>query len=112
MQMSAIFNELVTDLDGELAHLVREELLRGWHVKKVMSAMETQRIKAAVDQVEHCTVEGLGQHDMSVPVEAYFAWDHKEKGCWKDRAFRDWYKRANPQVAIPYTPRNTTLVIP
>jgi hypothetical protein len=112
MQMSTAYSPLVDDLGDELAHLVREELLRGWHVQKVMSSIEAQRIKQATDRIEHCTVDGLGQHEMSVPVDAYFAWDHKEPGCWKDKAFRDRYKKMNPEVVVPYTPRNTTILVP
>lgn len=108
-----IFGALVADMDDELAHLVKEELQRGWHVQKVMSAMETARLRAANDRIEHCTVEGLGQHVMDVPTDAYFAWKHHlGDNCWADKDFQRWFKKQNPETVVPYTPRATTVLVP
>lgn len=111
--MSAeIFADLVGDMDDELAHLVKEELLTGWSARQVLAAVEAQKAKQLNDQIEHCTVDGLGQHVMDVPAEAYFAWKQKlGDGCWADRSFRDWFKKRNPEVAVNYTPRKTTVLI-
>jgi hypothetical protein len=111
--MSAeIFGDLVADMDDELAHLVKEELLTGWSAQKALTAIEAQKAKAISDQIEHCSVDGLGQHVMDVPAEAYFAWKQKlGNDCWSDRSFRDWFKKRNPEVVVNYTPRKTTVLI-
>jgi hypothetical protein len=108
-----IFGDLVADMDDELAHLVKQELQTGWRAQQVMAAIEATRVKQLNDQIEHCTVEGLGQHVMDVPADAYFAWKrHLGDDCWADRGFRDWFKKHNPETAVNYTPRNTTILVP
>lgn len=108
----AIFSDLVADLGEEMSFLVAEELQRGWQADKVLAAVDAAKAKQLNDQLEHCTVEGLGQHIMDVPADAYFAWKkHLGDGCWADRGFRDWFKKHNPETAVNYTPRKTTVLI-
>lgn len=112
--MSAeLFGGLVADMDSELAQLVRDELKTGWHAQQVMAGIEATRAKQLNDQIEHCTVDGLGQHVMDVPADAYFAWqNHLGRDCWGDKDFRSWFLKKNPQCAVNYTPRNPTVLVP
>jgi hypothetical protein len=49
---------------------------------------------------------------MDVPADAYFAWQkHLGDGCWSDKTFRHWFLKRNPECAIKYTPRKTTVLI-
>ncbi len=111
--MSAeLFSDLVADLGEEMSFLVAEELQRGWQADKVLAAVEAAKVKQVNDRIEHCTVEGLGQHVMDVPADAYFAWKrHLGDGCWGDRSFRDWFKKHNPETVVNYTPRKTTVLV-
>jgi hypothetical protein len=107
-----IFSDLVGDMDDELAHLVKEELQTGWRAQQVMAAIDARKAKQVNDQLEHCTVDGIGQHVMDVPADAYFAWQkHLGDGCWSDKTFRHWFLKRNPECAIKYTPRKTTVLI-
>jgi hypothetical protein len=106
-----IWSSIVAGLDDEMAHLVKEEMLRGWHVKGALAAIEQRRIKQACDQIEQCSVEGLGQHTMSIDPDVYFAWETLEPGCWADKQWRDDFKKRHPETAVQYTPRNTTVLV-
>lgn len=108
-----IFADLVGDMDDELAHLVTKELQTGWHAQQVMAAIDAKKAKQVNDQLEHCTVDGIGQHVMDVPADAYFAWQqHLGRDCWGDKDFRSWFLKKNPQCAVNYTPRNPTVLVP
>lgn len=111
--MSAeLFSDLVADLGEEMSFLVAEELQRGWQAQKALAAIEATKVAQVNNQLEHCTVDGLGQHIMDVPADAYFAWKkHLGEDCWSDRGFRDWFKKHNPETAVNYTPRKTTVLI-
>ena len=108
--MSELFTDLVGDLDAEMADMVRDELQSGWNHQKVLASLEIERCKAASDRIASHSVEGLGQHMMDVPADAYFAWKQKEGDCWSDRGFRDWFKKHNPATQVAYTPRRTTIL--
>jgi hypothetical protein len=106
-----LWSELVTDLGDEMAHMVKEELVKGWNAEAVLAATRQQRIAAANARLEHCAIEGIGQHDMSIDADAYYSWAIAEPGCWSDKAFRRWFKKRNPETAVHYTPRNTTVLL-
>jgi hypothetical protein len=105
-------SELESDL-GDLAPLVTEDLRVGWHAKMVTSEMRQRRIKAASDRLAEArrSVEGLGQHTMSIDFDSYMYWDRELPGCWKDKAFREEFAKANPHVRVQST-STTTVVNP
>lgn len=103
--MSNIWSEFVADLGDEMAALVRDELVAGWHAKAALAATRQARIKEATDRIEHCSIEGIGQHTMSVDADVYHAWEAAEPGCWKDKGFRDDFKKRFPETAVNYTAR-------
>ena len=107
-----LWSTLVTDLGDDLAHLVKEELLRGWHTEAVLAATRQRRIAEANARLEHCAIEGVGQHTMSVDADVYHSWNAAERGCWTDKGFRDWFKKQHPETAVAYTPRATTILRP
>jgi hypothetical protein len=108
-----IYSDLVADLGEEMSFLVAEELQRGWQAQKALAAVEVAKVAQVNNQIEHCTVEGLGQHVMDIPADAYFAWKkHLGDDCWKDKGFRRWFKKQNPETAVAYTSRNTTIIVP
>lgn len=108
-----IYSDLVADLGEEMSFLVSEELQRGWQAQKALAAVEVAKVAQVNNQIEHCTVEGLGQHVMDIPADAYFAWKkHLGDDCWKDKGFRRWFKKQNPETAVAYTSRNTTIIVP
>lgn len=107
-----IYSDLVADLGEEMSFLVAEELQRGWQAQKALAAVEAAKVAQVNHQIEHCTVEGLGQHVMDIPADAYFAWKkHLGDDCWQDKGFRHWFKKQNPETAVPYTARKTTVLI-
>lgn len=103
-KMSALADELESDL-GDLAPLVTEELRTGWHASMVMAEMRQQRIKQASDFLADArrTVDGIGQHTMSVDFDSYMYWNNQIPGCWKDKGFREEFKKANPHTAVKTT---------
>ena len=109
--MSALADELESDL-GDLAPLVTEELRTGWHASMVNAEMRQQRIKAASDRLAAArrTVNGLGQHTMSIDFDTYMYWNQMLPGCWKDKGFRDEFARANPHTRVASTSSTTTVV--
>lgn len=112
MPAESLWSDIVTDLGDEMAHLVKEELVRGWNVDAVLAATRQAKIAEANARIEHCAIEGIGQHAMSVDADAYFSWQVMEPGCWSDKAFRDWFKKQHPETAVHYTPRATTIIRP
>lgn len=105
-------SELESDL-GDLAPLVKEELQRGWHHKMVTAEMRQRRIKDASDRLAAArrSVEGIGQHTMSIDFDSYLYWNQKLPGCWQDKSFRNEFAAANPHVRVQST-STTTVVNP
>jgi hypothetical protein len=105
-------SELEADL-GDLAPLVKEELARGWHYKMVTAEMRQQRIKAASDRLAAArrTVDGIGQHTMSIDFDSYMYWNRALPGCWTDKSFREEFAAANPHTRVIST-STTTVVNP
>jgi hypothetical protein len=106
-----IWQSIVADLDDEVAHLVKEELTTGWNAKAVMAGLEQQRIKMANDALAQASIEGVGQHVMSIDADVYHAWEAIEPGCWSDKKWRDDFKKRHPETAVQYTPRATTVLV-
>lgn len=104
-------SELEADL-GDLAPLVKEELQRGWHFSMVTAEMRQQRIKAASDRLAEArrTVDGIGQHVMSIDFDSYLFWNQQLPGCWTDKGFRDDFAKANPHTRVVST--STTITTP
>ncbi len=105
-------SDLEADL-GDLAPLVKEELARGWHFSMVTAEMRQRRIKAASDRLAAArhSMDGIGQHTMSVDFDTYMYWDRELPGCWKDKTFRDEFAAANPHTRVQST-STTTVVNP
>ncbi len=110
-KMSDLAVELEADL-GDLAPLVTEELRTGWHASMVNAEMRQQRIKAASDRIAaaRSTVDGLGQHTMSVDFDSYIYWNNLLPGCWKDKGFREEFKKANPHTVVTTTAKPLIVV--
>ena len=102
-----LWSEFVTDLGDELAHAVKEELLTGWNASAVLSGVRQRRIAEANARLEHCAIEGVGQHTMSVDADVWHSWNAAEPGCWHDKNFRDWFAKKHPETTVPYTQRKT-----
>ena len=109
--MSDLAVELESDL-GDLAPLITEELRTGWHASMVTAEMRQQRIKAASDRLEAArgTVDGIGQHTMSIDFDSYIYWNNLLPGCWKDRGFREEFKKSNPHTVVTTTAKPTIVV--
>ncbi len=105
-------SDLEADL-GDLAPLVKEELRTGWHASMVTAELRQRRIKAASDRLAEArqSIDGLGQHTMSIDMDSYLYWDRELPGCWKDKGFRDEFAKANPHVRVQST-STTTIVHP
>lgn len=105
-------SELEADL-GDLAPLVKEELQRGHFASMVNAEMRQRRIKAASDRLAEArrTVEGIGQHTMSIDFDSYLFWNQQLPGCWQDKSFREEFASANPHTRVTST-STTTVVRP
>jgi len=101
-------SELEADL-GDLATLVKEELQRG--ASMVNAEMRQRRIKAASDRLADArrTVEGIGQHTMSVDYDSYIFWNQQLPGCWRDKGFREEFAKANPHTRVQSTTAPTII---
>ena len=71
-----------------------------------------QRIKAASDRIAaaRSTVDGIGQHTMSVDFDSYIYWNNLLPGCWKDKGFREEFKKSNPHTVVTTTAKPTIVV--
>jgi len=103
-------SELEADL-GDLAPLVKEELQRGHFASMVNAEMRQRRIKAASDRLAAArrTVEGIGQHTMSIDFDSYMYWNRELPGCWQDRKFREEFAKANPHTRVVSTSTSTVV---
>ena len=103
-------SELEADL-GDLAPFVTEELRTGWHASMVNAEMRQRRIKAASDRLADArrTVEGIGQHTMSVDYDSYIFWNQQLPGCWRDKGFREEFAKANPHTRVQSTTAPTII---
>jgi hypothetical protein len=108
---NSLWSELVLDLGDEMAAAVKEELITGWNADAVLAATRQRQIAEASQRIEQCAIEGIGQKEMSIDADAYWSWEAAEPGCWKDKAFRAWFKKKHPETVVPYTPRKTTVLI-
>jgi hypothetical protein len=77
----------------------------------VTAEMRQRRIKAASDRLAEArrTVDGIGQHTMSIDFDTYLYWDRQLPGCWSDKSFRDQFARENPHTRVQST--STTTVV-
>lgn len=108
------FANLILTLPGDLPRQVMNELSRGWKVREVMAAKEAQQIAQQREaEGPSLMVDGIGQHTMSVPEDAFHYWGHKlGYGCWRNKKFRREYVRDNPEVRVKSVARTTTIIRP
>lgn len=99
------------DWDADLAAEVLAEFQRGWQREHVMAAARQTRIAEATQRIERAAVDGIGEMTMRVDPHAYHYWGQRlGYECWKDKAFRDEFKRDNPEVRVKTRPRATTII--
>ena len=83
---------------------VVSELLKGRHAKNTLTllkAPETQLRLARENNVEHRSIDGLGQPRLSITPEAYHYWGQRlGYQCWSDKQFLNEFERDNPACRI------------
>lgn len=82
---------------------MREHMARQYeasHERRHAEAVERQR-EIARSSGERRSVEGLGRATMEVDQRVYNEWTRKEgKEIWKDKSFRKWIAKENPELAV------------
>jgi hypothetical protein len=91
--------------DPEMLDLIKKELFTGWQASAVMAEIRQRRVAEANSRIRGAMIEGIGQHTMSVDADAYWFWNWKEPGCWKDKGFRTEFLKKNPHCAAPKAER-------
>lgn len=84
----------------EMAADLERELRRGWQMGRVRAEVESKQA-AALNQIEHRAMDGIGQLRMRVPLDAYHFWGQKlGYDCWNDKQFLHEFERDNPAVKV------------
>lgn len=47
--------------------------------------------------------ETLGEHVARIPLDSYYYWEKREKGCWEDDTFKKEFLRDNPGCRVSST---------
>jgi hypothetical protein len=95
-----ILREAFSDIPGEVAEGVKNELLAQWNSKAVQ-ADARQRLIAA-DHAKHDlrSIEGVGALTLSIDPQIFHYWNKQLPGCWNDPDFIAWFKRNFPQCTV------------
>ena len=59
--------------------------------KRAVEANEANRYMG------NASMDGLGQHVMTLPAREFFRWQADERGCWGDKGFVREFARDNPE---------------
>lgn len=98
--------------DGDIAVGVLRELRLGWNAEHVLTSVRQARIAEASNRIAIAQREGVGQLTMRIDPHAYHYWGQREGyDCWKDKQFRDEFKRDNPEVRVKGGPAKTTILV-
>lgn len=100
-----VLDALPAPLRGEVVR----ELCSGRRLADVIVARQKA---VAAAQVPRTTIEGLGQHVLTLAPEAYHYWNKRAPGCWRDKKFRREFARDNPEARVPYQPKTATIIRP
>lgn len=99
--------------DSDLAAGVLRELRAGEHAHHVLTGARQQRIAQATQRIEMAGVDGIGQLTMRIDPHSYHYWGQRlGYECWRDKQFRDEFKRDNPEVRVRNRPRKETIIKP
>lgn len=105
------FAEAILTLPGDLPRQVMNEFVRGWRMQEVMAEANQQAAAAAMPQ-EQTWADGIGQVTMRITPEAYHFWGHRlGYDCWKDKKFRQEFRRDNPACRVRNVARKTMLQV-
>ena len=105
-----MFEDLEEDL-GDLGPLVKAELVAGINAERYFAQQAAERIEEANARLGAATVDGLGQHVMSIDLTTYHYWNQQYPGCWQDKNFRREVMRDNPATRVRYEPRTASVRI-
>lgn len=88
------------EIPVDLAPELEKELRRGWHRNAVQAQVEAKS-NAALNSIDHKSVDGLGRLRMRVPADAFHYWGQRlGYECWSDESFLKEYERDNPEVKV------------
>lgn len=88
-----------------------KDLYRGEQAKSVLAEAQMRRVIEVQSQIEHRTMEGLGQLEMRVPLDVYLYWINREGiEFWKDAGNRDFFAKRNPGMKLRATVPTTVVV--
>jgi hypothetical protein len=97
--MVAEIADLSAGENDELMQLVKDELMTGFNKDAVFAGLRQARIAEATNRIEAVRhIDGIGDHVLSVDVQAYNAWEKAQPGCWKDKGFRRWFAKTFPEA--------------
>lgn len=97
---------LAVDLSALPASVVNE-LVKGRQARDVLTlqrAPEHQLRVARENNVQHQSIDGIGQPTLNIASDAYHYWGQRlGYQCWNDKQFLREFKRDNPAARIKST---------
>jgi hypothetical protein len=95
-----ILKEALSDIPGEVAEGVKNELLAQWNSKAVQADARQHLIAADHAKQDLRSIEGVGALTLSIDPQIYHFWNWQFPGCWNDPDFIPWFKRNYPQCVV------------
>lgn len=91
---------------------LQEDLRRGWRVKSVLAFLRQDRIAKAFQDLRPLHHEALGQLTMVVdPVVYEFMRQEHGEDCWRDPAFRAWFRKRSPDCRVDCRSRHSRFAV-
>lgn len=99
--MPDLYESLAECIPPHLLREVERELIRGFDMQRVRATAEAKQSAYFRNQAEAHSIDGIGQLDMQIPLDAFHYWGQRlGYECWDDETFKREFKRDNPEVAV------------
>lgn len=101
------------NIPSDLLLEVKKHLLKDQEAKAAVVREKQLKVATARRNAEAVTIDGIGQHVMTLTAEAFFSWgQYLTFDCWADPDFRRLIMRDNPEVRVKYAPRTASIIHP
>ena len=109
--MSDHLKEAFSDIPSDIAEAVKDYAVETWNEKAVHAFDRQAAIAASNERDKPKAVDGLGYLDMQVDSQIFHWWNAKLPGCWRDKDFRNWFKKNYPTTVVHSGGTGKTMVL-
>lgn len=92
--------EVLSEIPDDIADALIQHSNTTWTQSAVHAEKRQDAIAAANHADKPKAVDGIGYLDMQVDAQIYHWWNHKLPGCWRDKEFRQWFKKNFPTTVV------------